>query len=146
MSSSTVGAMSNVRLVISAVIAAAINLIIYAIGKAANASMTIASGAYSSINAVMVAAFTLVPILLAGFVTYLIARRRPAFRGWARWLGVGLAVLSIPSPLVLANDTRTGLTLAAMHIVAGTAWLIASAPRSPARQQVPQPTSTGGRS
>jgi len=37
-------------------------------------------------------------------------------------LGLGVALVSLPSPLLIAGDLQTGSALAAMHVVAGMAW------------------------
>lgn len=110
------------RLAIIAVIAAVANALVFAVGSAAAASMSIDSPAYSQITLVMSALATLVPLLLAGAVTWLIARRFPGFRRIAQWAGLAVALLSMISPFVVAQDTATAFALAAMHLVAGAAW------------------------
>lgn len=110
------------RLVVVAVIAAAVNAAVFGIGSAAGASMTIDSPAYSQITLVMTVVATLVPLLLAGVVTWAISRKSPGFRRVALWLGLAVALLSIVSPFVVGNDAATIASLVAMHLVAAAAW------------------------
>lgn len=116
---------SLVRLALVAAAAAAANALVFAIGAAAGASMGIDSPGYSQITLVMAIFATLMPLLLAGGVTWLIARSRPAFRRIAQWLGLAVALLSIASPFLVAQDIATGVSLAAMHLVAGLGWFFA---------------------
>ncbi|GMA19204.1 hypothetical protein GCM10025862_12250 [Arsenicicoccus piscis] len=69
------------RLAITAVIAAVANTLVFAVGSAAGASMSIDSPAYSQITLVMSAVATLLPLLVAGGATWLVARRFPASAG-----------------------------------------------------------------
>ncbi|MDN5720081.1 MAG: DUF6069 family protein [Corynebacterium sp.] len=98
------------------------NALVFAGGSAAGASMTIDSSAYSQITMPMTITATLIPLLGAGAATWLIARRTPRFRTVALWLGLSVALLSTASPFVVAQDTATTLSLAAMHLVAAIAW------------------------
>lgn len=119
------------RLAIIAVAAAAANALVFVIGSAAGASMGIDSPAYSEITVVMSVFATLVPLLIAGAVTWLIARPWPTFHPIARWLGLAVALLSMASPFLVSQDAATAIALAAMHLVAGAAWFLAlGAPRT----------------
>lgn len=120
---------SLVRLALVAVAAAIANALVFAVGSAAGASMSIDSPGYSQIALAMAVLATLIPLLLAGAVTWFIARRRPAFRRIAQWLGLAVALASIASPFFVAQDTATAFTLAAMHLVAGAAWFFGVAGR-----------------
>lgn len=118
-----------VRLAIIAAVAAVANALVFTVGSAAGGSMVIESPAYSQITLAMAVFATLVPLLTAGIVVWLIARRWPGFRAVAQWLGLGVAVLSMASPFVLTDDLTTAISLAAMHVIAGIAWFFAVATR-----------------
>lgn len=121
------------RHAIFAVAAAAANALVFTIGSGAGASMSIDSPGYSQITLVMSALATLAPLLIAGLVTWLIARKRPGFRRVAQWLGLAVAVLSIVSPFIVAIDMATAISLAAMHVFAGAAWFLGVAPNQQTR-------------
>lgn len=114
-------------LVAAAVVAAVANAVIFAISAASGAVMSVESPSYAEITLVMVIAASLVPLLVAGGVTWLIARRFPGFRRVAQWLGLAVAVASIASPIVATSNTATVVALAAMHLVSGAAWFVALA-------------------
>lgn len=116
------------RHAIFAVAAAAANALVFTIGSGAGASMSIDSPGYSQITLALSIVATLAPLLIAGLVTWLIAGRRPGFRRIAQWLGLAVAVLSIISPFIVAMDTATAVSLAAMHVFAGAAWFFGVAP------------------
>lgn len=128
--STKAGPFSLARLGLVAVIAAIANALVFVIGSAAGASMSIDSPAYSQITLVMATFATLAPLLIAGVVAWLIARKFPGFRRVAQWLGLAVALLSMISPFVVAQDTATAISLAAMHLVAGAAWFLGVARRS----------------
>lgn len=111
-------------LALAAVAAAAVDLVVYAVGTSTGASMTVEGTPYT-IDAVAVAVASAVPVLIGGVVVLLLARRWPALPGRAAWAGLAFGVVSAASPLLGASDTGTGLTLAAMHVVVGAAWLLA---------------------
>ena len=116
---------SRRRLLVVAAIAAIINVVVYFIGSAAGATMVVTSPQEMQIPFVVVIIATLLPLLLAGIITWLIARRVPAFHTFARWAGAIVAVVSIIEPFLVTEDTTTALSLAAMHIVGGAAWFVA---------------------
>lgn len=102
--------------------AVVLNLALYGVGKAGGASMTIDSAAYDSISLLMVGVATALSLGLAGSATWFLSRRWPSFRRTAQMLGVVIALLSMASPFIVANDTATALTLVGMHLVGATAW------------------------
>jgi hypothetical protein len=87
--------------------------------------MTVSTPAATIIGPSLVIVASIVPLSLAGIVTWLIARRRPAFRVLAARIVAVVAVLSAIAPFVMAVDFGTGLTLAVMHLVVGGAFQIA---------------------
>jgi len=118
---------SRRRLLAVAVIAAVVNVVAFLIGSAAGATMTVSSPQEMQIPVVVVIVATLVPLLLAGIVTWLIAKRVPAFRTVARWVGTIVALISVVEPFLVTDDTTTAVSLAVMHIVGGAAWFVALA-------------------
>lgn len=118
------------RLAVLAVVATVGNALLYVIGSATGASMTAQSaGTTQAIPLALAVGATLVPLLLAGAVTWLIAHRFSGFRRVAQWLGLAVALLSMVSPFVAAVDLATAITLALMHVVAGAAWFSGLAPQ-----------------
>jgi len=61
-------------------------------------------------------------MLVGGGLLALLAHRTP--RAWPvlAWLGVALAVATLPMPLLADATTGTRAGLAAMHLVAGAVW------------------------
>lgn len=108
-------------------VAAGLNLVIFALAKMTDAAMTIDSPAYDTISWVMVGLSTFIPLTIAGLVTFFVSRRRPGFRHLAQLLGLGVALISIVGPFAVADDMGTALALAAMHLVVGAAWYLAVA-------------------
>lgn len=129
---------SPARLSIAGGVAGIATLVVYWIGSASGAAMVVTSPSTTEIPAWLALFATVSSIAAAGVVTWFIARRRPRFRSIAAWLGLAVAVVSVPSPLLVAEDTATGVSLAAMHLIAGIAWFIGlHAPAAPAVTAVP---------
>ena len=101
---------------------AVVNLVVFWIASAAGVGMVTTM----PVTAVMVALASLVPLAVAVLAVWLIARGRPRLHRVAHWLGVIVAVLSMTAPLLLAHDITTGLCLAAMHLIAGVGWFLAT--------------------
>lgn len=106
------------------VAAAILNAIVFYIGLAAGASMKVDTPAYTDVSAIVVAIATIFPVLLAGFVTWLIARKYRGFLSFAKWAGLIFAVLSIGSLFAVAEDSATLIALAITHIVVGILWFM----------------------
>ncbi|GAB3259364.1 DUF6069 family protein [Kineosporia babensis] len=123
----TTSPLTIARLAAFAAAAAVLDLAAFAVAGAADASMKVEGTPYE-INAVAVAGASIVPILLGGLFVGFLSRRRPAAVKWFGWGGLVVALLSIISPLVGAEDTATGVALAAMHVFVGGAWALALAP------------------
>lgn len=118
------GPFSLSRLGVAATAAAALNAVVFTLGSSAGAAMTVRSSAYTDITLPLAVIATLAPLLVAGGITWLIARRRPGFRRIAQLLGTAVALLSMVSPFLVAQDTATGFTLAGMHLVGAAAWFL----------------------
>lgn len=113
------------RFAVAVLVAAVMNAAVYTIGRGFGGSMIVTSPNSLEISVLVVLVATIVPLTLAGVATWFIARRRPGIRRWAAWIGAAVAILSAPSPLLVAADPATGIALAVMHVVAGIAWFIA---------------------
>lgn len=116
---------SLLRVALSALLAAALNLVVYWLGVASGASMQVASP--QPVSALSVVLFSLLPILVAGVGVWSL-NRRFALRRLAGWTGLFFALATIAGSLLAAADTTTALVLSAMHIVVGTAWAFALQP------------------
>lgn len=122
----TLSGRAGVRLLTATVIAVVADLLVFAAASAAGATWRI--DAPYDINAVVVAVATAVPLLAAGAIVSVLARRRPAVRRWAAWAGLGLALVSAVMPFVVSSDASTSLALAAMHLIVGAAWFTSMRP------------------
>lgn len=106
------------------VAAALINAVIFYIGLAAGASMKVDTPAYTDVSAIVVAIATIVPVLIAGFITWLIARKYRGFLSFAKWAGLIFAILTIASLFPTAQDTATLIALGITHVVVGVLWFL----------------------
>lgn len=106
------------------VAAGIINAVIYFIGVASGASMKVDTPAYTDVSVFVVAFATIIPLLLAGFVTWLIARKYRGFLSFAKWAGLIFAILTIGSLFPTADDAATLIALSVTHVVAGVLWFI----------------------
>lgn len=117
------------RLAIALGAAAVINVADVLIATAAGDAMTVnVSTPPTAIGIPMVLGATLGPTIIAAIATWLISRPWPTFGRVAPWIGLGIAVLSLPSPFLMASDLPTAFALALMHLVVGTAWFIGAKP------------------
>jgi hypothetical protein len=89
----------------------------------------VVGGMTASVTLVTVLTATVLPLALAGAVTWLLARRSRKVRtvlawAWAwAWAGLAVAIATMPVPVLFAPQPATGWTLATMHLIAGLAWL-----------------------
>lgn len=113
------------RFAITAGVAAILNLITYGTVSAAGASMIVTAPTVQEIPPVLTVIATLVPMAIAGLVTWFVARRRPGFRRFAAWSGLAVGILTAASPMASAGDAATGMALGFMHVVVGVAWFVA---------------------
>lgn len=112
------------RALIAAAVVAVVNVVIVSVGRAAGASLTMEVPDPVTIEWPAVVTFSVVPLVLAGVVTWLVARRRPRARVWLAWAGLVVAVLSC-GVLAIAPDVATAMTLGSMHLAVGLAWFLA---------------------
>jgi hypothetical protein len=112
------------RFALFAALAVVVNAVIFLTVSVAGASMVVTQSSEMPLTPVIVVIATAAPLVLAGVVTWFLARRWPIIRTIAAWAGLAVAVLSAPSPLMVSADLATGITLGVMHLVAGAAWFI----------------------
>jgi hypothetical protein len=116
-------------------VAALVNAALWAAGRAADVSFLVSQPQGEEVDRVgvaMVVSATLVAFAIAWGLLALAARRS---RRWVRAVlatAALVAVVSSAGPLAAADDTATGLLLAAMHVVTGGTFLV-TAIRSGAR-------------
>jgi hypothetical protein len=104
-----------------AVLAAAVNLVIYAIARAADAALVIRQegSADHGITAAGVVFSSTVPLLAGTALAVLLALAWRGFLRLAQVLGGGFGIVSAVGPLTGAPDTGTKIGLALMHVVVG---------------------------
>lgn len=102
------------------------NLINLAVASVAGAEMTVQpSGTMAiEINAALVIATTVLPLIGATVLLVLLRRRgAPAWRTMAA-VGLGLGVLTIAMPLTVTATAGTRVALASMHLLTGLVWFV----------------------
>jgi hypothetical protein len=107
-----------------AVIATFVNAALWACGRAADVSFTVSSAFMTHVGIVPVVLTTLLAFAVGASLLALAGRRS---RRWVRAVLVAaalVAVVSVGAPLSAAQDTATGVLLAAMHLVTGIAFLV----------------------
>jgi len=111
---------------LAGVAAAVVNSVIYAIAAAAGVSPAAAVGADPiEVLPSMPAVASFVPLAIAAVVAWLIVRAAPGARRVLAWIGFAVGILSALVPLFAGVDLGSSLSLAAMHVVTGVAWLVA---------------------
>lgn len=105
-------------------VAIAANLVILAIGTAADATFVVVDGGEpADVDAGVVVGATAIPLVLGFLVAALVGRWRP---GLVRPLAIVAAVLAVGSmvmPFAADTDSGTAAALAVMHLVVGAAFL-----------------------
>ena len=127
--SSTKRAFSFARYVVAVGVAAALNVGVFFIGSIAGGAMTVTLASDQDVSWPIVIIATIAPLLIAGTIVWLIARRWPVVLPVARWGGLIVAAASIAAPLSAANDVPTAVSMAAMHLIAGAAWFFGTRPQ-----------------
>lgn len=106
------------------VLATVINTVKFLIFQLAGASMRVNTPEYPDITVFMVIFATFIPLALAGTVVWFFSDKSPRFVTFAAWAGLAFGVLSLASPLFVAEDVATGIGLASSHVVAGVIWFV----------------------
>jgi hypothetical protein len=115
---------------VSILAAAAVNLGLYAIGRAAHASLRVDPGAGPPNHLVIapdVAWKTILPLALGALVLALVARRSRRWTTVMTALGAVVAIASGVFASLGAHDTFTGVLLFGMHTVGGIAVIVIGA-------------------
>lgn len=107
-----------------AVIAAIINSIIFLIGKSADATMVVNQGGSQEIALPMVIASTLFGLMVAAFIASRIGIRSQSFQSKSPIIGLIFGIVTAAAPFSASDDSKTALTLASMHVVAGVTWYL----------------------
>ena len=110
-------------------VAAAINVAVYLIAKAAGVEILVPQGGSPTpLSVVLVVVFTIVPLVLAAVL--LLVLRRVGVSNQRVFAGVVVVVtaLSLLAPLTADLIASNKLALAAMHVVAGLAALLGITP------------------
>lgn len=113
-----------VRLLLVALIAAAVNLALFGIAIASGAVLEVGG---SPISPVMPPAATFGAIAVAGVITWLGGRASPPLARIAPWVGLVVALLTAASPFVVIG-APAAFWLAPMHVIAAIAWFVAVRP------------------
>jgi peptidoglycan/LPS O-acetylase OafA/YrhL len=102
---------------------------LWAAGRAAGVSFTVSSAFMTQVGIAAVILTTLLAFAVGSGLLALAVRRS---RRWVRAVLAAAALVasvSAAAPLAAAQDTATGVLLATMHLVTGTAFLV-TAPRA----------------
>ena len=111
---------STSRVFVGTGIALIANMGLFLIGNASGATWN--AGLPFAVGLPMVAAATILPMLLGGQIVRLLGKWKPVFIKLAAWLGLVFSIAGSPSGWLASNDVPTGLALGAMHVVVGIAW------------------------
>lgn len=113
---------------IGAGVAAAMNLMLFALSSAAGVSYLLRRSADadpSDVTAAHVALMTLIPFIVGVAIAAAAARRLRHGLRIVQVVGVVVALLSVGGPLGLEADIAARLTLAAMHLIPGVCLAVA---------------------
>lgn len=134
MSSSALHPPLLARVALGAAAAAVVNVIVVTIAQAVGASMKVETPQGALVVDWLPAILaSVLPLLMAGVVVWLLTRRRPSLRVPLAWVGLVFAVLSSAAAFV-GPDPATVVALIAMHIITGIAWFLALTVRSPRKE------------
>ena len=107
-----------------ALIAAVFNSIIFLIANGADATMIVNQGGSQKIALPMVFASTLFGLVIAAVIASFIAKKSQGFLSKSPIIGLIFGVVSAAAPFSAADDSKTAVSLASMHIVAGLVWYV----------------------
>ncbi|NOJ61427.1 DUF6069 family protein [Arthrobacter sp. 260] len=108
-------------------VAATVNLGLYAIGKGAGAALRVDPGVGAPNHLIIpgdVVWKTLLPIVLGACLLAFTAHRSPRWTATVMVAGAAVAAISVQFVLVGAHDLLTGVLLACMHTAAGLAFVL----------------------
>ena len=119
--------LSRPLLVVPAIIgAAAVNLALYLVFRAAGADYANTAGVAVGVPNVLV--MTVVPLLIGVTAVLLLARSRPALLRLGRWGGAVMALLTIAMTAAAGFNAVSFCALALMHVVVAVAVVTALRP------------------
>ncbi|MFJ7264553.1 DUF6069 family protein [Streptomyces globosus] len=105
-----------------AVGAAVVNLVVFAVARAAGASLVVMDrGQEHLVTIGGVIGSSVVPLVAGVGAALLLALWKPVFLRVAQWVGGGLALLSVAGPLMSDTDGGTVAALSLMHVTLGVA-------------------------
>ncbi|MEV4194129.1 DUF6069 family protein [Streptomyces toxytricini] len=105
-----------------AVGAAVVNLVVFALARAAGASLVVMDrGQEHPVTIGGVIGSSVVPLVAGVGAALLLALWKPVFLRIAQWVGGGLALLSVAGPLMSDTDGGSVAALALMHVTLGVA-------------------------
>lgn len=105
-----------------AAIAAVINAVIFLIAKSADATMIVNQGGAQEILVPMVIGSTLFGLIAAAIAASLIGKKFKSFLANAPLIGLVFGLVTAAAPFSASDDSKTSISLASMHIVAGLLW------------------------
>lgn len=112
--------------VAGAVVAAAVNLVIFTIGRLADVDFTLVlNGSTSQVGAATVLLLSFGSVLAGTVLAALLARGGAHRLRWAQLAGAAIAVLTAVGPLSITGGTASGVLLASMHLVTGAVYVLA---------------------
>lgn len=114
-----------VQVLIAAFGAMVLSILTFFIAEAAGASMRFSGGLFASLDFIHIVRFTVFPIAVLGFLTYVIGRSHPGICRIAQYLGAVLVAVSLVVQFFFAADAGSALAVAVMHIIVGASWFIA---------------------
>ncbi|MGV2855699.1 DUF6069 family protein [Glutamicibacter sp. AGC13] len=112
------------QVVIAAFGAMALSVLAYFVARVIGASMEYSGGLFQNLDFIHIVRFTALPILILGFLTFLVGRAKPGYCRIAQVIGVAAVLASAVVQWFFAEDWGTALTVAIMHLVVAASWYI----------------------
>lgn len=113
------------QVVVAAFGAMSLSVLAYFIARVIGASMEYSGGLFQNLDFIHIVRFTAPPILVLGFLTFLIGRAKPGFCRIAQVIGVAVVLASAVVQWFFAEDWGTALTVTIMHLVVAASWYVA---------------------
>lgn len=107
-----------------ALFASIINSIIFVIAKAEDASMVVNQGGSQRIALPLVLASTFFGLVFAALIASRIGKKFQSFLPKSPIIGLVFGIATAVAPFGASDDSKTAVSLASMHIVAGLVWFV----------------------